>query len=192
MLQLVAIDLISRLAMPYARLELFPPLAICALAVLVFLLFLALRRRAIPVALLALVTIGRWGYQPVIRGKSGALFERALIQRNRDSGRIGIGSPQMGARVRAEVGRGACCTTTAGQCSIVLPPSETSFSNRVGPQITYCRREPRRRARNTSHNQKPPAARLMAAALRSPRWRKTISTRCRPAGTGMPRNATLA
>lgn len=83
-LPLVAINLISRLAMLYAKLESYSPLALCAVAALVFLLFLALRRRAIPVALLTLVTLGpfvvernreRWttywnDLKPVIRAVS--------------------------------------------------------------------------------------------------------------------------
>lgn len=55
---LVTINLGSRLVMLYGKLELFSPLAVCALAVTVLLLFVALQRRALAVAICVLAGIG--------------------------------------------------------------------------------------------------------------------------------------
>jgi hypothetical protein len=108
---LVAINLLSRLVFLYGKLELFGPLAVVAMAALVFLMFLALRRRAVAmaVAVVGLVTLGplgveqnreRWttywnDLKPAIHGVAGQdLAELALPDGGYFAGHlVAVGSP---------------------------------------------------------------------------------------------------
>ncbi len=154
---LVAINLIGRLVLLYGKLDLFPALTVLAIAAVVFLVFLALGRRALPVAALGLLTLGplvvernraRWttywdDLKPAIRGVAGPdLAELALPDGGYFAGHmVAVGNP-MNPAVRSLLPEeiDALPAGTAPRYLVVLvsPGSEVAgkWEARYGPAIS--------------------------------------------------------
>jgi hypothetical protein len=153
---LVAIHLSSRLVLLYGKLELFRPMTILAMAALWFLVFLALRRRAIPAAALCLVMLGpfvvernREGWttywndlKPAIRTVAGKdLAELALPDGGYFAGHlVAVGSPaDMAVRslLPEEIAALPAATRPRYLLVLVAPGSEvtSSWESRYGPEI---------------------------------------------------------
>ena len=155
---LVALHLLSRLVLLYGKLELFGPPAVVAMAALVFVVFLALRRRAVAVAVavLGLVTLGplvvernrdRWtaywnDLKPAIQAVAGkGLAELALPDGGYFAGHmVAAGSPvDPAVRSLLPEEMDALPTGMRPRYLVVLvsPGSEVSSSweSRYGPEI---------------------------------------------------------
>ena len=155
---LVGIHLISRLVLLYWKLELFGTVAVVAMAALVFLVFLTLGRRGLPVAVLCLVTLGAlvvernrkrwtayWNYlKPAIHAVAGeGLAELALTDGGYFAGHmVAVGSPfNLGGTLAAA--RRDLRPSRAMECVrdtlvvLVAPGSDAAsiWESRYGPEI---------------------------------------------------------